>query len=145
VDIARGDASEEQLFDELSRGLAAGAISRGRALKLAGAAILGSAGLLTLFPGVAGARSDPQCRGEPSFNNRNCRGASTCRGRINQNCACAKTVSGDKRCVQLRNQLPCPGRDQCDGRGDCRRGAVCIQVGGCCGHPRRNLCIDLCV
>jgi hypothetical protein len=43
------DAYEGQLFDELSRGLASGAISRRRALKLAGAAILGSTGLLSLM------------------------------------------------------------------------------------------------
>jgi hypothetical protein len=47
------DASEGQLFDELTKELASGAISRRRALKLAGAAILGSTGLLALLPGMA--------------------------------------------------------------------------------------------
>jgi hypothetical protein len=48
LEIAQGETSEGQLFDELSQGLANGAISRRRALKLAGAAILGSPGLLAL-------------------------------------------------------------------------------------------------
>ena len=48
LEIARGETSEGQLFDELSQGLANGASSRRRALKLAGAANLGSTGLLAL-------------------------------------------------------------------------------------------------
>jgi hypothetical protein len=52
------DATRTQpTFDELARGIAEGNISRGRALKLAGAAILGSTGLLSLFPGLAGAQA----------------------------------------------------------------------------------------
>ena len=43
---------EEYSFDELARGLANGTISRGRALKLVGGAILGGA-LLSLWPGEA--------------------------------------------------------------------------------------------
>jgi hypothetical protein len=42
-------------LDEVAKGLAAGTISRGRAIKLGGAALLGSMGLLSLFPGKAGA------------------------------------------------------------------------------------------
>jgi hypothetical protein len=146
------DASEGQLFDELTKELASGAISRRRALKLAGAAILGSTGLLALFPGMARASelnvldemvvvadTDPGCRGEPAISNQGCR-AGLCGG--NQNCICAKTVSGHKRCVQIRD-LRCPSQDRCD-RNDCPQGKVCIQIGGCCGHPRRNFCVDLC-
>jgi hypothetical protein len=44
-------------FDELARGVADGTISRARALKLTGAALLGSTGLLSLFPGLAGAQA----------------------------------------------------------------------------------------
>jgi hypothetical protein len=143
LEIARGQTSEGQLFDELSQGIASGAISRRRTLKLAGAAILGSIGLLALFPGVAGARSDRKCRGKPALNNTRCGGRIVCRGR-NQNCVCAEeAMGGDKRCVQLRS-IPCPRRDECDRNRDCRSNEVCIKVGGCCGHPRRNLCVDLC-
>ena len=65
LDAVRGDASEGHPFDELTKGLASGTISRGRALKLTGAAILGSAGLLSLFPGVAGAAN--RCTGKPTL------------------------------------------------------------------------------
>jgi hypothetical protein len=152
LEIARGETSEGQLFDELSQGLASGAISRRRALKLAGAAILGSTGLLALFPRAAGAQSivdqtdptvaasDPACQGERAINNRRCPN-NRCGG--DPECACAETVNGDKRCVNIDNEV-CPRRDQCDSERDCSLGEVCIKVGGCCGRPRRNLCVRLC-
>ncbi len=148
------DAPEGQLFDELSRGLASGTISRRRALKLAGAAILGSTGLLSLFPGVAGAQSIFYGRtvtagavnqggcaeDEPRISNAACR-ENPCGD--NQNCFCAETVSGNNRCVNLRNAR-CPRRDECDNNEDCPRGEVCIKVGGCCGNRRRNDCRPVC-
>lgn len=51
----QANTEEKYAFDELARGWASGTISRGQALKLAGAAFLG--GLLsTTFPGIAQAR-----------------------------------------------------------------------------------------
>ena len=50
-------ASEEYSFDTLARSMAEGAISRGQALKLVGAALLGF-GSLGLLGGVAGAKSN---------------------------------------------------------------------------------------
>ena len=155
LEIARGETSEGQLFDELSQGIASGAISRRRALKLAGAAILGSTGLLSLFPRVAGAQSivdqaddvtvsshrQPGCSGERSIDNNSC-AFNQC-GPEHQQCFCARTVSGENRCVNLENER-CPGRDRCDSNRDCPQGEVCIQVGGCCGRPRRNDCVRLC-
>jgi hypothetical protein len=43
--------ARERSFDELARGLASGSISRGKALRLMGAALVG--GLLASMPGVA--------------------------------------------------------------------------------------------
>jgi hypothetical protein len=139
-------------FDEVAKGLAAGTISRRRALKLTGSALLGG-GLLALFPGVAGAQSnivdetdptlaasDPGCRGEPAINNRRCP-ANNCGG--DRRCFCNETVSGEKRCVNVRDAR-CPNRDQCDRDRDCGRGEVCVKVGGCCGNRRRNACVPLC-
>jgi hypothetical protein len=108
---------------------------------------LGSTGLLALFPGqaeaiepeVVAARTDATCRGKPALNNKRCR-TDLCGG---SNCVCAETRSGYKRCVQLRD-LRCPEQDRCDGDNDCDRGKVCIKIGACCGHPRRNVCVDLC-
>ena len=155
-EIARsGAASEGQLFDDLSQGLATGTISRRRALKLAGAAIVGSTGLLALFSRVAGAQSivdqtdevtvsshkQPGCSGERSIDNNSCP-FNEC-GPEHSQCVCVRTVSGENRCVNLENAR-CPNRDQCDSNQDCGRGEVCIKVGGCCGRLRRNLCVPLC-
>jgi hypothetical protein len=51
----RRDPTREDSFDELAKGMASGAISRRKALKLVGAAVFGGA-LVSLFPGVAEAR-----------------------------------------------------------------------------------------
>ena len=140
-------------FDEVAKGLAAGTISRGRALKLTGSALLGG-GLLALFPGVAGAQSSivpddevsverretRRCERGAAINNQICPGHKCGRRR---GCFCATTVSGATRCVNLRN-AQCPGRDECDRNNDCPRGEVCLRVGGCCGHPARNDCRPLC-
>ncbi len=139
-------------FDEVAKGIASGTISRRRVLKLTGTALLGS-GLLAMFPGVAGAQSivpddevsveghrNPGCQGEAAINNRKCPNNRCGRG---HSCFCAQTVSGEKRCVNLKNAV-CPNRDECDRDRDCPRGEVCIKVGGCCGRPRRNDCRPLC-
>jgi hypothetical protein len=130
-------------FDQAAKGLAEGTISRGRALKLAGSALLGG-GLLALSPGVAGAQVSVEavCEGKPAISNKACP-SSRC-GDPSSSCFCAKTVSGAKKCVNLEN-AQCPPQDQCDRNRDCATGEVCIQVGGCeCGHPRRNLCVPKC-
>ncbi len=139
-------------FDEAAKGLAAGTISRGRALKLTGTALLGG-GLLAMFPGVAGAQSivpddevsaasreTRRCERGAAINNKICPGHKCGR---RPGCFCATTVSGKKRCVNLRNAV-CPTRDECDRDLDCASGEVCIKAGGCCGHPARNDCRPLC-
>jgi hypothetical protein len=138
-------------FDEVAKGIASGTISRRRAIKLTGTALLG-AGLLAMFPGVAGARRitpddevsvaghlNPGCEGEAAINNRRC--PSNFCG--HPECFCAQTVGGEKRCVNFENAV-CPRRDECDRNRDCARGEVCVKVGGCCGHRRRNDCRPLC-
>jgi hypothetical protein len=128
-------------FDEVAKGLADGTISRGRALKLTGSALLGG-GLLAMFPGVAGAQVSVQagCAGKPSVNNKKCP-ETNCGG--NTSCFCATTVANVKTCVNFVNEV-CPTRDECDRNRDCASGEVCIKIGGCCGRPRRNLCIRRC-
>jgi len=140
---SRGELSHPQKrivdgFDEVAKGLAAGTISRGRALKLAGSALLGG-GMLAMFPGVAGAQQGG-CADKQAINNKRCP-RSKCG--LNNNCRCATTVRGEKTCVNFRNAV-CPTRDECDSTRDCRRGEVCVKVGGCCGHSGRNLCARKC-
>jgi hypothetical protein len=67
---SRGELSHPQKrivngFDDVAKGLAAGTISRGQALKLTGSALLGG-GLLALFPGAAGAQQGGVRVGRPS-------------------------------------------------------------------------------
>jgi hypothetical protein len=145
LEIAREETSEGQLFDKLSRGLASGAISRRRALKLAGAAIVGSTGLLSLLPGAAGAQAVVRggcAEDEPAINNRVCI-HNPCGG--NRNCSCAETVSGNKRCVNFRFTIACSGTSSCHSNRDCSGDRICIKFGGCCpGSRRNNICISPC-
>jgi hypothetical protein len=138
-------------FDEAAKGLAAGTISRRRALEMTGMALLGG-GLLAKLPPMATAPSiidepesstaagSPGCRGEPAITNRKCP-IHNCGG--NPDCFCAQAVNGKKWCVDVGN-AECPKQDECDRNQDCRAGEVCIEAGGCCGHRRRNYCAPLC-
>jgi hypothetical protein len=125
-------------FDEAAEGLAGETISRAQALKLTGSALLGG-GLLAIFPGVADAQ-ERQCANKSAINNRRCPRS---RCGLNNNCRCATTVRDIKMCVTFRNRS-CPRRNECNQTRDCRRGEVCVVVGGCCGHPRRHLCARKC-
>ena len=125
-------------FDEAAKGLAGGTISRRRALKLTGSALLGGT-LLALLPEAAEAQQQ-QCANKKAINNRNCP-RSTCG--LNDNCRCATTVRDKKTCVNFRARS-CPTRNQCNSTSDCARGRVCVKVGGCCGHKNRHLCAPKC-
>src|SRR5215217_2929404 len=126
-------------LDEVAKGLAEGTISRGKAIKLSGAALLGSIGLLSSFPGVAGAEEGP-CEDLPPISNKMCPEApcGKCPG-----CLCARTVSGRKRCLDFTG-LGCPATDECDRNRDCPGDEVCVRVGGCCGGSSQNLCVSPC-
>jgi hypothetical protein len=63
----REDVTEEHSFDELARGLATGAISRGQALKLVGGGILGAA---LGFVGLGFFDADAEARGRHSRHRR---------------------------------------------------------------------------
>ncbi len=142
-EVPREDMSEEYSFDELAKGLATGALSRRQALKLAGAALLGGAfGFFSLQgPALGQVEAAAACSG-PAIDNDRCV-ANRCGGTRRRPCLCAETVSGNKRCVNLRGES-CPNTDQCDSNADCDQDEVCIKVGGCCGHPGRNLCVRRC-
>jgi hypothetical protein len=128
-------------LDEVAKELAEGTISRGKAIKLSGAALLGSIGLLSLTPGVAGAEGGP-CEGIPAINNRRCPLEASVCGDCPE-CQCARTVSGNKRCLDFTGKV-CPTTDECDRNSDCPGDERCVQVAGCCGGSRKNLCVPLC-
>ena len=125
-------------LDELAKGLATGTLSRGKALRWMGGALLGAA--LASVPGVAWAndcrRLGRECRRDSQCCSKNC-----VRRGDNKVCGCpeGKKRCGD-RCVNLnRNENHCgecfnrcaPG-EECD-HGVC--GGGCTANGGDCSDP----------
>ena len=108
-------------FDDLASGLANGTITRGRALKLAGASLLGVAGL------GAAAREAEAAATCPTDTRPGCSVQCT---NTRKDCRCIRTVEGRKACVR-----PCCSRRTCDSSSDCRRGEVCMKTDCCEGQP----------
>jgi hypothetical protein len=101
------DITEEHSVDELARGLASGALSRRKALKLVGMALLGGVGLSALLPSEAGAK-----------HNKTCPGDTTPPGGFFANC-----------CGGLTNR-PCHGSRRARKRCKCPQGCVCVHAQG---------------
>ena len=120
-------AARERSFDELAQGLASGSLSRRKAMKLMGAALLGSA--LGYLPGGLAWANNPCPRGEARCNNR-CvnlhRNERNC-GRCGHRCASNKTCCGGN-CRNLQtNERHC---GSCSNR--CAEGQECVD-GVCSG------------
>ena len=130
--------STESSFDALARGLASGNLSRGKALRLDGGALLGAA--LASVPGVAWA-NDRCSQGQTRCGDRcvnlqtNERHYGSCRNRCGPNQTCCKG-----RCVNLkRNENHCGScSNRCDDGERCVRGEC---QGGC---PGTQICGDAC-
>ena len=113
-------------FDELTRGLASGSISRGRALRLMGAALVG--GTLGSLGGVAAA--DDECK--PL--NKKCR--------KNHQCCSGNCDTTSRTCACQSNGGPCASNSQCCS-GNCAGGTCaaaclpdcepCTEGSQCCG------------
>jgi hypothetical protein len=135
--IPQGGGVELSL-DELAKGLATGTLSRGKAIRWMGGALLGAA--LVSFPGLAWAddcrRLGRECRRDSQCCSRNC-----IRRGDDKVCACpeGKSRCGD-RCVNLdRNERHC---GECFNR--CAEGQECVDgvcQGGC---PDTQICGDSC-
>ena len=143
-EVPREHGGTEHFFDELTRTLTFGPPSRRQALRLLAGGALAAVFGWGAGAGEAGAveatRTDQSCVGEPAISNTVCPRFRSCRRRF---CSCARTVGGDKKCVDLRS-AHCPTVDECDGDRDCPSGAVCVKVGACCGNTRRNACFRQC-
>ena len=103
-------------FDDLAIGLESGAISRGKAIKLGGAALVASA--LGLFASAEGAQGQTVT---PEVTRRGChrRGGDFCRNRDGQDC---------KICCTRRRTKACCGPSGCN---CCRRNQRCLNSGQC--------------
>jgi hypothetical protein len=144
------DITEEHSFDELARGLATGSVSRRRALKLMGGALLG--GMLASIPGVAVSQTSPPTETPAQAGSAGCpEGLVRCIG-----------PSGRGECVDVTNNpLHCgtcgaqcgiataPGMGRCCFNGVCYKpidappGAVCLcSPGGTCPEEGQTCCSD---
>jgi hypothetical protein len=117
----KGITEEEHFFDDLAKGLDDGSISRGRALKLVGALLLGSA-LMPFFPRQAQAITRKKCRkrGGVYLTTGECHCASPCTGPYfhcgssTSNCSCYGTVEGTGFCGGvIGSDYGCTSSSQC--------------------------------
>jgi hypothetical protein len=123
------DTGVQRSFDDLASALASENISRRRALMLAGASLLGAAGLLG---SANAAQAVPTCptSGPPiSSCDRRCRNT-------RKVCFCIRTVAGTKRCV-----YPCCSGRTCSASSQCLNGEVCMRSPCCGGTPT---CVKRC-
>jgi hypothetical protein len=119
--------TSNRTFDELARGLASGSISRGKALRLMGAALLG--GTLASVVGIGEAAGDPpgckrhgkHCKRDNQCCSGNCSSSGTC-------------VGGGLGCL--------PNGDSCGGNGECCSGNC--SNGFCCASGRVGLSNGTC-
>jgi hypothetical protein len=123
-------------LDELAQGVAEGTISRGRALKLTGAAILGSTGLLSLFPAVAGAQAtcgpSTCCQCEYAEPGTNQAVSSTCFSRAVRGCGRRRRRRLSRRCMEMCELETPPGLVLFTVSGGCNPGTtgtqdICVQ------------------
>jgi hypothetical protein len=131
----------EQFFDDLARGLDEGTISRGRALKLAGGALLGAV-VPSLFPREAEAisRARRRCRrkGGVYLSHGDCHCTLHCNSDTsknfscndNQSCPCLEAVEGRGFCSAggQGTNFGCTSSGQCS-----EPGRVCVVVRSCPG------------
>ena len=113
-----------QDFDNLTAALADRSISRGRALRLAAAGVLGAAGL-----GVA---SQARAQVDTATHNQCPRRGSGCCRRCEHTgarvCVCVRKINGERRCVHQC----CPTTvRQCERTAQCPDGQVCVRQANC--------------
>ncbi len=129
-----GSFSIASSFDELAKGLATGTLSRGKAIRWMGGALLGAA--LASVPGVAWANDDCRRLGRECKRDSQCCSRNCVRRGDDKVCACpqGQTRCGD-RCVNLKtNERNCGA---CGNR--CPEGQECVD-GVCQGGCPNGLC-----
>jgi hypothetical protein len=143
-------------LDELAKRLASGTISRRKALRLLGSALLG--GALASIPGMAWAANGGisacvrsclqtfppgrergecvrQCRDEACLGGTCDEGFPQCNN--NPDCICFQTAEGGGLCFDVRKDQTCDLYQQCTTSLDCPSGHICA-INTCCGF---GICI----
>src|SRR5918994_2457620 len=114
--------ARDHSFDELTRGLASGTLSRGKALKLMGATLVG--GALASIPGIAWAKPNKPA-GAKCNHNHQCASGQCVEGPVGRVCGggcsscpapceCVDPVGGGQQaCVEPCSVAPCQLVDAC--------------------------------
>ena len=151
----REEATADRAFDELAKGLADGTLSRGRALRLMGAALVGAA--MASISGVAWA-APPEDRGRPCPKGEiKCR--NTCCGPEDLCCrgACTNVSFNRLNCGRCGNECA-EGEDCCTGRcvplnttehcsgcfAGCHPAEICVNGTCQCPQAGQTLCANVC-
>jgi hypothetical protein len=135
----------ERSLDELAKGLATGTLSRGKAIRWMGGALLGAA--LASIPGVALADDDCRRLGRECRRDSQCCSKNCVRRRDDKVCACPedKTRCGE-RCVNLDRNANhcgscgnrCPDGQECV-NGECPQEVPCpLEPTSCCQCTYEN-------
>ena len=127
--------TSNRTFDDLARGLASDSISRGRALRLMGAAVVGGA-LASVGIGEAAAdplgckRNGKKCKRNEQCCSRSCVNGTCANRPTAEPCASGRVLLSNGTCA-----IPCGGPAACTACGN-RLGAVCfgtVSEGSFCG------------
>jgi hypothetical protein len=131
---------EKHSFDSLSKEVANGSISRGKALKLASAALLGSAlGAFSFSEDAQARRRGRRTCVASSFVDPRCTTVGCSQGCAGANCSCIQTTGNNFLCAaQFCPQFP----TSCTTNTQCPSGQVCM-VNNCCSFGG-NICVSLC-
>jgi hypothetical protein len=151
----------ESSFDELAKGLADGGLSRRRALRLIGQALLG--GVLASIPGVAWAHHQPDHPVPPGQARRCLEGEVKCRGMccgpedLCCNGVCTNVSFSRNNCGACGNVCQ-EGEDCCGGRcvplnttehcsgcfAGCHPAEICVNGTCQCPEPGQTVCANVC-
>lgn len=139
----REEATMEPSFDALAKGLANGTVSRGKALRLMGAALAG--GALASIPGVAWA-AKPSCPSGVTCKGQCCPVGATCGKGKGGGCTCptGQTACGGQ-CIALNTDQNCGTcGNACSGGKTCQGGVCACPTGQTeCGGVCRDLATDV--
>jgi hypothetical protein len=139
------DATDASSFDDLAKGLASGTLSRRKALRMMGAAMVG--GALASIPGVAWAAKPGGCASGVTCKGKCCAVGASCVGRgRNQACACpqGQSVCGGVCRDLATDVLNCGACGSACGAGLSCVGGQCRCADGTTLCPGNNSCVQIC-